>query len=371
VSVFSAFDHAHMARALQLAERGACTTKPNPMVGCVIARGERVLGEGFHAFAGEPHAEVFALRQAGEAARGATAYVTLEPCAHFGRTPPCAEALVQAGIARVVAAAPDPYHAVNGDGFRRLMAAGIAVEQGLMQAEARELNRGFYSRIERDRPWVRVKLACSLDGRTALAYGESKWISGEAARADVQQWRARSAALLTGSGTVLVDDPLLTARNDPARDLQPPLRVVLDSEGRLPAGCRIFDASAPTLGVHAGARVPDYADRCETAVVPEYEEGGLDLEVVMALLAQRGVNEVQVEAGARLCGALLQRGLVDELLVYQAPVLLGERGRPLFAGMDPITMAERAEFSLREVRRLGDDLRLWLRPREKPQRREL
>src|SRR6478735_8887833 len=225
---FSSTDHALMTRALRLAERAAFTARPNPMVGCVIAHGDEVVGEGWHQRKGGPHAEVFALQAAGERAKGATAYVTLEPCAHVGSTGPCADALIAAGVARVVAAMRDPFPQVDGAGFEKLRAAGIVVESGLMEAQARELNRGFLSRIERGRPWLRVKLAMSLDGRTALANGESKWISGEASRRDVQQWRARSGALLTGAGTVLADDPQLTVRLDDGSEFVPPLRVVLD-----------------------------------------------------------------------------------------------------------------------------------------------
>ncbi|HZH42963.1 MAG TPA: bifunctional diaminohydroxyphosphoribosylaminopyrimidine deaminase/5-amino-6-(5-phosphoribosylamino)uracil reductase RibD, partial [Lysobacter sp.] len=227
-SAYTATDHALMARALRLAEHGAYTTKPNPMVGCVIAHGADVVGEGWHERAGEPHAEVHALRQAGARARGATVYVTLEPCAHTGRTGPCADALIEAGVSRVVAAMRDPFPQVAGAGFERLRAAGIAVEVGLMETQARALNRGFLSRIERGRPWVRVKLAASLDGRSALASGESKWISGEASRRDVQRWRARAGAILTGAGTVLADDPSLTVRLEDDTPFVAPLRVVLD-----------------------------------------------------------------------------------------------------------------------------------------------
>ncbi|MEO6927013.1 MAG: bifunctional diaminohydroxyphosphoribosylaminopyrimidine deaminase/5-amino-6-(5-phosphoribosylamino)uracil reductase RibD, partial [Rhodanobacter sp.] len=221
-----------MAHALRLAERGIYTTQPNPRVGCVIAHGEEVVGSGFHQRAGEPHAEVFALREAAQRARGATAYVTLEPCAHYGRTPPCADALIAAGARRVVIASEDPFPQVNGRGIDKLRAAGITVETGLMREPARELNIGFFSRIERGRPFVRVKLAMSLDGRTALANGESKWITGEAARADVQRWRARSSAILSGSGTVLADNPQLTVRL--AEQTSPPLRVILDRQLRTP-----------------------------------------------------------------------------------------------------------------------------------------
>lgn len=359
---YSAHDHAHMARALQLAERAAFTTHPNPMVGCVIADGERVLGEGWHVRAGEPHAEVHALRAAGATARGATAYVTLEPCAHQGRTPPCADALVGAGVTRVVAASRDPYYQVAGQGFAKLEAAGITVEHGLMEAAARHLNRGFFSRIQRGRPWVRVKLAMSLDGRTALANGESRWISSEAARADVQRWRARAGALMTGIATVLADNPMLTVRLPAGEDFVPPLRVVLDERGRLPANANLLvDGAAPTLAVHADDVVPDYGDDVSAFAVRR-GEGGLDLVAVLSQLAQRGVNELQVEAGATLSGALLRAGLVDELLLYVAPVLLGERGRPLFAGIDPANMSDRLGLRLLDTRQIGPDLRLLLSP---------
>jgi diaminohydroxyphosphoribosylaminopyrimidine deaminase/5-amino-6-(5-phosphoribosylamino)uracil reductase len=359
---FTAVDHAHMARALQLAERAAFTTKPNPMVGCVIADGERVLGEGWHERAGEPHAEVHALRAAGSRAQGATAYVTLEPCSHHGRTPPCADALVGAGVTRVVAASRDPFYQVAGQGFAKLQAAGITVEHGLMEAAARHLNRGFFSRIERGRPWVRVKLGMSLDGRTALASGESKWITSDASRADVMRWRARSGAILTGIGTVLADDPKLTVRLPDDEAFVPPLRVVLDERGRLPARSALLtDGAAPTMAVHADDVVPDYGDEV-TAFAVRRGGLGLDLNAVLSQLAQRGVNELQVEAGATLSGALIKAGLVDELLLYVAPVLLGEKGRPLFAGIDPATMSERLGLRLVETRQVGPDLRLLLAP---------
>jgi diaminohydroxyphosphoribosylaminopyrimidine deaminase/5-amino-6-(5-phosphoribosylamino)uracil reductase len=358
---FTATDHAMMARALRLAERGAFTTRPNPMVGCVIARKDKVVGEGYHVRAGEPHAEVFALRQAGDKARGATAYVTLEPCAHTGRTPPCADALVAAGITRVVAACGDPYAAVDGEGFRKLMAAGVVAEKGLLQAQARELNRGFFSRIERGRPWLRVKLAASLDGRTALADGESKWISSAAARADVQSWRARCGALLTGSGTALADDPMLTVRLPAPTEAVPPVRVVLDSSGRLPSTLKLFDGSAPTIAVHAVDVVPGYEDGTQAFALPRDGER-LDLRALLAQLAGREINEVQVEAGATLSGALMRAGLVDEVLVYLAPVLLGDAGRPMFAGLGIESMADRYGMDVVDSRQVGSELRLLLRP---------
>ncbi|AWV06466.1 bifunctional diaminohydroxyphosphoribosylaminopyrimidine deaminase/5-amino-6-(5-phosphoribosylamino)uracil reductase RibD [Marilutibacter maris] len=364
---FSAADHAFMARALRLAERGAWTTKPNPMVGCVLVRGDEVVGEGWHRRAGDAHAEVHALRAAGDRARGATAYVTLEPCAHTGRTGPCAEALVEAGVSRVVAAMRDPFPEVSGKGFERLRAAGIAVESGLMETQARELNRGFLSRVERGRPWVRVKLATSLDGRTALANGESKWISGEASRRDVQQWRARSSAILTGAGTVLADDPQLTVRLDEGStgdvpDFVAPLRVVLDPGLATVARGRVREGDAPTLYVHAPDAKPPRGLSAQVASVP-VKAGRFDLDAVLRLLAERHqINEVQVESGATLAGALLAAQRVDEVLLYVAPVLLGAQARPLFSGLDVNTMAERLQLSLVETRQLGGDTRLLLRP---------
>ncbi len=356
---FTAFEHDCMRRALALARRGLNTSMPNPRVGCVIAADEQVLGEGFHARAGEPHAEVFALREAGETARGATAFVTLEPCSHHGRTPPCADALVAAGVARVVVACTDPNPKVDGHGLARLREAGIRVDTGLLAAEARELNRGFFSRIERGRPWLRLKMAMSLDGRTALADGTSKWITGEAARTDVQLWRARSSAILTGSGTALADDPHLTVRID--EPFRPPLRVLLDRQCRVPTQSHLFDASAPTLVFTAAGQkgIPANVDH---ATVPEVD-GGLDLDAVMAELARRQCNEVQVEAGAVLGGALLQAGLVDELLVYIAPVLLGGDARPLLELPPLANMADRQRFELVDQQRFGGDTRLLLRPR--------
>lgn len=358
---FSAVDHALMARALRLAERGLTTTQPNPRVGCVIAHGERVVGEGWHQRAGEAHAEVLALRAAGEQARGGTAYVTLEPCGLHGRTPPCADALIVAGVARVVIASEDAFQQ-QGDALGRLRAAGIAVDCGLMREAARELNRGFFSRVERGRPWLRLKLAMSLDGRTALANGESKWITGEAAREDVQRWRARSSALLTGIGTVLADDPRLTVRV-PGAAGPPPLRVVLDRALRTPAPSNVLDGSAPTLVFHAPGVQPPHAgfDRVERVAV-ETGAGGLDLARVLAELGRRGVNELQVEAGPVLSGALFAAGLVDEGLLYVAPVLLGDAARPLLALPTLSDMASRWRLRTVERRAVGDDLRLLLRP---------
>ncbi len=383
-----------MARALRLAAHGLYTTQPNPRVGCVIAHGSEVAGEGFHARAGEPHAEAHALHAAAARARGATAYVTLEPCAHHGRTPPCADALLQAGVARVVAACEDPDPRVAGQGLARLRAAGIAVDAGLLREAARELNRGFFSRVERGRPWVRIKLAVSLDGRTALAGGESKWITGAAARADVQHWRACSSAILTGSGTARADDPRLTvrldpsvlrgddagaaqcggSREDPSADVLqggeqrtaapvPPLRVVLDARlDALPPDAHLLDASAPTLILHAADARPQHAGyaRAECAALP-LRAGRIDLHAALALLAARGCNELQVEAGATLAGALLAHGLADELLLYIAPVLLGDTARPMLRLPPLEAMAARWHLHTTDQRMLGQDWRLLLR----------
>jgi diaminohydroxyphosphoribosylaminopyrimidine deaminase / 5-amino-6-(5-phosphoribosylamino)uracil reductase len=366
---FDTIDHMHMAQALRLAERGLFTTQPNPRVGCVIAHGERVVGQGWHRRAGEPHAEVFALREAGGQAKGATVYVTLEPCAHWGRTPPCADALVAAGVARVVIAAEDPFPQVDGHGVAKLRAAGIEVQSGLMRDAARELNLGFFSRIERKRPWVRVKLAMSLDGRTALANGASVWITGEAARTDVQRWRARSSAILSASGTVLADNPRLTVRSLASESgeplaFTPPMRVILDRHLRTPAGSHVLDGQVQTLVLHvANASVVDQRFAHVERVVLDEEDGAFDPYAIMRLLAERGCNEVHVEAGPMFCGAAFAAGLVDELLLYVAPVLLGDSARPLL-GLPTLTdMADRWQLQVLDQRQVGEDWRIRLRPR--------
>jgi diaminohydroxyphosphoribosylaminopyrimidine deaminase/5-amino-6-(5-phosphoribosylamino)uracil reductase len=356
-------DHAHMAHALRLAEQGLFTTQPNPRVGCVIAHGEQVVGSGFHQRAGEPHAEVHALREAGDAARGATAYVTLEPCAHHGRTPPCADALIAAGVSRVVAAVGDPFPAVDGQGLARLREAGIAVDAGLLEAPARELNRGFFRRVTDGRPWLRLKLAMSLDGRTALADGRSQWITGPAARADNMRWRARSGAIMTGIGTVLADDPRLTVRFDDGTPFVAPLRVVLDSRLRIPAGAKVLDAQAPSLVVCAPEAVAGqrHLDAAQVLSCPHHATG-LGLAVVLAELAQRGINELHVEAGATLAGALVHAGLVDELLLYINPSLIGDSGRALLQLPPLRALADRSRWRLLDQQLVGEDLRLLLRP---------
>ena len=361
MTAFTATDHLLMARALRLAERGAYTTRPNPMVGCVIAHGDETVGEGFHQRAGGAHAEVLALQAAGGRAHGATAYVTLEPCAHTGRTGPCVDGLAAAGIARVVAAMRDPFPQVDGAGFEKLRAAGITVESGLMEAQARQLNRGFLSRMERGRPWVRIKLGTSLDGRTAMASGESKWITGEASRQDVHKWRARAGAIITGANTVLIDDPSLTVRLGDDTPFVPPLRVVLDPGLATVSRGRVRDDSAPTLYLHASDVKPPRDLQVERAVAP-VSAGRFDLEAVLELLAARGINEVQVETGATLAGAFVAAGLADEILLYVAPVLLGEHARPLFSGLGIEAMAQRARLAVVDVRAMGEDQRILLRP---------
>lgn len=361
---FGGSDHMHMAHALRLAERGLFTTQPNPRVGCVIAHGEEVVGCGWHQRPGEAHAEVWALRDAGARARGATAFVTLEPCSHHGRTPPCSDALIAGGLKRVVVACEDPFPEVAGRGLAGLREAGLVVETGLMRDAARELNRGFFSRIERGRPWVRLKLATSLDGRSALSGGESKWITGDVARADVQRWRARSSAILTGSGSGRLDDPRLTVRLD-STEVAPPLRVLLDTRlDALPEEAKLLDGSAPTLIVHAEHALPAHEGytRVERLSFP-LRDGRIPLGPVLKALAQRGVNELQVEAGPKLCGSLFDAGLVDELLWYVAPLLLGDSAQSALTlpPLEAISSCWRLEVV--EQRRVGQDTRYLLRPK--------
>lgn len=321
-------DAFYMAQALMLAKKGLYTTTPNPRVGCVIVQAGQVVGQGWHQRAGEPHAEAYALQEAGEQARGATTYVTLEPCSHVGRTPPCADALIQAEVARVVVAMQDPNPLVAGRGIARLRAAGIVVELGVLEAEAQALNVGFVARMTRNRPWVRVKIASSLDGKTALLNGKSQWITGAAARQDVQHWRAQSCVVLTGSGTAWMDGAKLTVRQpDVTRQ---PLRVLVDSGLRVPFDAPIYQQAAPLLVAHTQSTrlLPPHA-QTEWLGCGE-ENAKVDLALLLQSLAARGCNEVLVEAGAGLNGALLQRGLVDELILYQAPILLGHQGFGLF-----------------------------------------
>ncbi len=352
-----------MARALQLARRGLYSTDPNPRVGCVLVRNAEVVGEGWHERAGGPHAEVVALVEAGEKAQGATAYVTLEPCCHHGRTPPCADALLTAGVGRVVAAMQDPNPRVAGNGLERLRAAGVETAVGLMQAQAEALNPGFVSRMARGRPFVRCKLAMSLDGRTAMASGESQWITGEAARKDVQRLRARSSAIVTGVGTVLADNPSLNVRI-PESDRQP-LRVVLDPRLSTPETVRMLSLPGKTLLVTAAER-DDAWERLEQAgaEIAHLPAGpdAIDLPAMLRLLADREVNEVLLETGATLSGAMLRAGLIDELVVYVAPKLMGDGARGLFRLPGLEQMSQALDLEIIDVRAVGRDWRFTVRP---------
>jgi diaminohydroxyphosphoribosylaminopyrimidine deaminase / 5-amino-6-(5-phosphoribosylamino)uracil reductase len=364
------FDRFAMNRALVLAARGLETTHPNPRVGCVIAQGTKIIGEGWHERAGEAHAEVAALaavRAAGMQPTGTTVYVTLEPCNHYGRTPPCVEALVSAGVARVVFAVEDPNPQVSGQGAEALRTAGIAVESGLMESEAVDLNIGYMKRMMYGRPWVRLKLAMSLDGRTALSNGASQWITGEAARNDVQHWRARSSAVMTGVGTVLADDPRLNVRLPPEKpENEPlqPLRVVLDTRLRTPADSRLFATGGEVLILTEDAtRGAAFAEMGVSVEAIPAIDGRLDLAAVIERLGELEVNEVLVEAGPTLSGELLRQGLVDELLLYVAPKLLGPQGMPLVDLPELGDLQDALGFTVAGVQRLEDDLRLRLRPR--------
>jgi diaminohydroxyphosphoribosylaminopyrimidine deaminase/5-amino-6-(5-phosphoribosylamino)uracil reductase len=357
------FDTRMMARALQLARQGRYTAMPNPHVGCVLVRDHHVIGEGFTRPAGGNHAEIEALAAAGDAA-GATAYVTLEPCSHHGKTGPCADALVAAGVSRVVVAMQDPNPLVAGQGLEKLRAAGVEVVCGLLEQEALAVIPGFVARMSRGRGRVRAKLAMSLDGRTAMASGESQWITGSAARKDVQKLRAMSCAIVTGVGTVLADDCALTVREPELADAdRNPLRVVLDSGLRTPAGAKILDNDAPTLLCHdASVAVPDEiaASGADCLALRRVGEG-LDLHALMAHLAERQCNEILVESGPRLAGALLQAGLLDELLVYMAPTLMGDRARPLLQ-LPLDSMSEKVALEVADVRRVGQDWRFTVLP---------
>jgi diaminohydroxyphosphoribosylaminopyrimidine deaminase/5-amino-6-(5-phosphoribosylamino)uracil reductase len=368
-----AADYGHMARALRLARRGLYTADPNPRVGCVLVRNGNPVGEGFHRRAGEPHAERNALAAAGERARGATAYVTLEPCSHQGRTPPCADALVEAGVTRVVAAMQDPNPLVAGRGLDRLRERGIQVETGILEGEAHSLNPGFAKRMSEGLPWVRCKLAMSVDGRTAMASGESQWITGPDARRDVQRLRARSSAILTGVETVLADDPSLNVRLS-AQQLgtsgadawvRQPVRVILDSRLRTPPGSRLLGLPGTTVILCADER-RDHAAALESAgarvvVMPE-EQGRVGLLAALRYLAEQEINEVLIEAGPTLAGSAVQSGLVDELIIYMAPHLMGDGARGLFSLPGLRHMADRVPLEIRDLRLVGRDLRITAVP---------
>jgi len=352
-------DLAYMARAIQLAKLGNFTAHPNPRVGCVLVNNGEIISEGWHRKTGEPHAEALAITAAGDRARGATAYVTLEPCSHTGRTPPCADALINAGVRRVVVGMQDPNPRVAGQGLARLQEAGIEVFTGVLEAEAKKLNPGFISRMTLGLPYVRLKLATSLDGRTAMASGESKWISGEAARADVQKLRARSSAVVTGAGTILADDPSLTVRTE--KVARQPLRVVVDSNLSIPPGSKIFDGngevllvtvsedeSAARALVDAGAEITQLSSAAH----------GVDLRELMQYLAERECNEVMIEAGATLAGSAIASGIVNELVVYVAPRLMGADARGMFRLPGLQAMQDSIDLDYQDIRMVGDDLRI-------------
>ena len=355
-----------MTRALDLAQRGLFTATPNPRVGCVVVRDGEVVGEGWHERAGEPHAEVNALRAAGDRARGAMAYVSLEPCSHHGRTPPCADALINAGVARVVVAMQDPNPLVRSQGLARLRAAGIDTASGLLEPQASELNIGFVSRHERGRPWVRVKCAASLDGRTALANGISQWITGPAARQDGHRWRARSCAVMIGIGTLKADDPRLTVRE--VETTRQPMRVVVDRNLELPLSARILEGGKVLVIAAredlARARELQQAG-AEVVVLPD-RTGKVDLVQLMQELARREMNEILVESGSRLNGALLQAGLVDELVLYFAPQLLGDRARGMFDLRELTALDQRVDLDIVDWARIDADLRILARVRPRP-----
>lgn len=357
---FSAAERVHMTRALTLAARGLYTTTPNPRVGCVAVRDGVVIGEGFHLRPGTAHAEVNALNDArarGYDPRGATLFVTLEPCNHHGRTPPCVDEIITAGMARIVAAMSDP-NPEAAHGAARLRAAGIDVAFGLCAEDARELNLGFVSRVTRGRPWVRAKIAASLDGRTALASGESQWITATEARADGHAWRARACAILTGIGTVLQDDPQLNVRA--VATPRQPLRVVVDRHGQTPASARVL-AEGNVLIITAGERNPEWAEAIEVVPLPD-AQGRVDLMAMLRLLGERGINELHVEAGARLNTALLDMHLLDELLLYLAPSVVGDPARGMFERASPLaSLSQRTSLMWHSVERIGEDLRVLAR----------
>ncbi len=360
---FSQEDFSWMSKALRLAERGLYTTTPNPRVGCVIVKDGRMVGSGWHERAGEPHAEIHALRVAGSLASGATVYATLEPCSHQGRTPPCSQALIEAKVSRVVIAMLDPNPKVNGEGARQLQAAGIAVQSGLLTDQARALNIGFVTRMELGRPWVRMKIAASLDGKTALRNGQSQWITGEAARRDAHQWRARSCAILSGIGSILADDAQLNVRY--VETTRQPVRVVLDTHLKLPLQAKILTGEGGQTWVFTTATDQQKIHALQQAgasvmVVPE-RAGRVDLHAVMAKLAECGINELLVEAGATLNGGLVANNLVDEVIFYLAPMLLGDTAKGMFMLGELTSLADHIELQNLDWRQIDKDMRLIAR----------
>jgi diaminohydroxyphosphoribosylaminopyrimidine deaminase / 5-amino-6-(5-phosphoribosylamino)uracil reductase len=364
---FSANDHTYMTRALQLAEQGLYTTMPNPRVGCVIVKDGKIIGEGAHLKAGEPHAEVFALRQAGEQAKDATLYVTLEPCSHTGLTPPCSQAIIDAGVAKVIAAMQDPNPQVSGNGLVHLQANNIKTATGLMEKQAQDLNPGFISRMMRQLPFVRSKIAASLDGKTALNNAVSQWITGEAARADVQHWRARSCAILTGVGTVLADDPSMTVRSMPATSMDvglQPMRIIVDSTLKTPPNAKILQGGKVLIAFAKASQKRQaqlLAIGAELLCIPN-TEGKVCLKTLLSHLASCEINEVLVEGGEGLNGALMAQNLIDELLIYYAPKLMGGAGKSMFAMPAFTNMKQAIDLQILDMRQIGADIRVRAKP---------
>ncbi|AAV82702.1 bifunctional diaminohydroxyphosphoribosylaminopyrimidine deaminase/5-amino-6-(5-phosphoribosylamino)uracil reductase RibD [Idiomarina loihiensis] len=359
------FDHQMMHRALMLARRGLMTTRPNPAVGCVITLGTEVVGEGWHHQAGEPHAEVHALRAAGQKVRGATAYVTLEPCSHIGRTPPCCDALIEAGVKRVVVAMQDPNPRVSGNGIQRLKAAGISVDVGVLQLAAESLNPGFISRMTRQRPWVTLKMATSLDAKTALSDGRSQWITSSDSRSDVQFFRAQADAILSGAATILADDPKLTVRVDQwpksrplPEPLKQPVRIIIDSQHRVNDEARVFDSPAPVWLVRTTPGKPSCHPHCHELIIAADPNGKVSLPALMVELANREINQLWTECGANLAGALIQQQLCDRLMIYSSGQLLGHHGRSVIDMNEPLNLASAPRFKIIDRRQVGPDQRL-------------
>ncbi|SEQ84595.1 diaminohydroxyphosphoribosylaminopyrimidine deaminase / 5-amino-6-(5-phosphoribosylamino)uracil reductase [Nitrosomonas sp. Nm51] len=361
--MFSSKDYMFMAHAVRLAEKGLYTATPNPRVGCVITRNDQIVGSGWHEKAGQAHAEINALAMAGDKARGATAYVTLEPCTHHGRTPPCVEALIRAAVARVVIAMEDPNPLVSGSGIETLKQVGIAVQSGLLQEQALALNPGFVKRMQRGRPWVRLKTAVSLDGKTALRNGQSQWISSEAARIDGHRWRARSCAVMTGIGTILADNAQLTVRHIPVS--RQPKKVIIDNRLAIPVDARVLqgeDVFIFTGSIEETSKT-DTLEKMGTAQIIVFEGSGhrTNLNRMMETLAKLALNEVLVEAGSGLSGALIQAGLVDELIIYMAPSLLGDAAKSMFQLSEMVNLGQKIALSIEDVRMIGRDIRVIAR----------
>lgn len=370
----NANDEHFMRRAIELAALGRFTTSPNPNVGCVIVKEGEIIGEGYHHHSGGPHAEVNALKMAGDKAKGATAYVTLEPCSHFGKTPPCADALINAGIKRVVAAMQDPNPQVAGRGLHKLLSAGIDVSHGVLMQEAEKLNVGFFKRMRTGFPYIQLKLGASLDGKTALASGESQWITSKASRRDVQNFRAQASAILTTSATVLADNPSMNVRWDelsdeikalyPEETLRQPIRIVADSQNRVTKNHKITQIEGECWLARTKSQPSDWQGNVSEILLPTNgKNSGVDLVLLMMQLGKRNINTVWVESGAHFAGALLEAGLVDELIIYIAPKILGNDARGLFALSPLSSLSEATEFTVDSLQKIGSDIRVCLKPR--------